>query len=87
MIRLEDGRIALTYGYRGTPYGIRARISTDKGQTWGDEIILRDDGGGWDLGYPRTVQRTDGKCVTAYYFNDRSREERYIACTVWDPGP
>ena len=24
MIRLTDGRLCLTYGYRGTPYGIRA---------------------------------------------------------------
>ena len=86
MIVLRDGRIALTYGYRGAPYGIRARISSDLGVSWGEEIILRGDGGGWDLGYPRTVQRPDGKCVTVYYFNDGTRKERYIAVTIWDPG-
>jgi len=86
MIRLQDGRIALTYGYREEPYGIRAVISSDEGKTWSDEIILRDDGGEWDLGYPRTVQRPDGKCVTAYYFNDKRQKERYIAYTIWDPG-
>lgn len=72
MIRLQDGRIALTYGYREVPYGIRAKISGDEGRTWGEEILLRKDGASWDLGYPRTVQRADGKCVTAYYFNDSS---------------
>ena len=86
MIRLDDGRIALTYGHRAAPFGIRAVISSDDGKTWGEEIILRDDGGEWDLGYPRTVQRPDGKCVTAYYFNDQQRKERYIACTIWTPG-
>jgi len=86
MIWLQDGRIALTYGYRAAPYGVRAVISSDQGKTWGTEIILRDDGGEWDLGYPRTVQRPDGKCVTVYYFNDGKRKERYIACTIWDPG-
>lgn len=86
VIRLEDGRIALTYGYRLEPYGIRAQISDDNGRTWGKPIILRDDGGEWDLGYPRTVQRTDGKIVTAYYFNDKTQKERYIAATIWDPG-
>ncbi len=85
MIRLQDGRIALTYGFRQSPYGIRARISEDDGKTWGEEIILRGDGGGWDLGYPRTVQRADGKCVTMYYFNDGKRNERTIAFTIWDP--
>lgn len=85
MIRLQDGRIALTYGWRTAPYGVRARISDDEGQSWGEEFILRGDGGGWDLGYPRTVQRADGKCLTIYYFNDGKRKERHIVCTIWDP--
>ncbi len=86
MIWLQDGRIVLTYGFRDKPYGIRARISADRGVTWGQEIHLRDDGASWDLGYPRTVQRADGMCVTAYYFHDSNQVERYIACTIWDPG-
>ncbi len=85
MIRLQDGRIALTYGWRTAPYGIRARISDDEGQSWGEEFVLRGDGGNWDLGYPRTVQRADGKCLTIYYFNDGQRKERHIVCTIWDP--
>ncbi len=86
MIKLEDGRMAITYGYRAEPYGIRARLSNDNGRTWGDEIILRADGGCWDLGYPRSVQRPDGKVMTAYYYNDRQDKERYIGATIWDPG-
>ena len=86
MITLEDGRIALTYGWRNAPYGIRAMISEDRGQTWGRELVLRMDGASWDLGYPRTVQRADGKCVTVYYFHHADHPERSIACTIWDPG-
>ena len=85
MIRLADGRIALTYGWRTEPYGIRGRISADEGQTWGEEFMIRGDGGGWDIGYPRTVQRADGKCVTMYYFHDGKRPERYIAYSIWEP--
>jgi hypothetical protein len=85
MIQLKDGRLALTYGFRSEPYGIRARLSRDGGKSWGGEIVLRDDAGTWDLGYPRTVQRADGKIVTIYYFNDRKDRERYIAATIWDP--
>ncbi len=84
MIRLQDGRIALTYGVRMKPYGIRARLSRDAGTTWGPELTLRDDGAGRDLGYPRTVQRPDGKIVTVYYFQDNLSPERYIAATIWD---
>ena len=86
MIRLKDGRIALTYGWRRPPYGIRAMISQDDGQTWSREIVLRNDGASWDLGYSRTVQRLDGKCVTVYYFHHPDQPERFIGCTIWDPG-
>ena len=85
MILLHDGRVCLTYGVRAAPYGIRARLSEDGGETWGDEIILRDDAGNHDLGYPRTVQRSDGTIVTAYYYNDDPEGERYIGATLWKP--
>jgi hypothetical protein len=85
LTRLNSGELVMAYGWRHAPYGIRARVSTDNGQTWGDEIILRCDGASWDLGYPRTVQRPDGKCLTVYYFHPKDRNERIIAATVWDP--
>ena len=85
MIRLRDGRVCLTYGYRAAPYGIRARLSGDGGRTWQEEIHLRDDGGGRDVGYPRSLQRADGKVVSVYYFHDTPAGNRYIAATIWDP--
>jgi len=85
LIRLSDGRLCLTYGYRAPPFGIRARLSGDGGRTWGEEITLRADGGGRDLGYPRSVQRPDGRVVTVYYFHDEPTSDRYIAATIWDP--
>ncbi len=83
MVRLKDGRIVLTYGYRSEPIGIRARISSDGGRTWGREIHLRDDGRTWDLGYPRTVALPDDTIVTIYYFTTRERKEEHIAATIW----
>jgi hypothetical protein len=85
MLRLQDGRICITYGVRAEPFGMRARLSDDDGRTWGREIVLRDDGGGRDLGYPRSIQRPDGKVVTTYYFYHDHVEPRYIAATIWDP--
>jgi hypothetical protein len=86
LIKVKDGRLAVTYGYRSAPFGIRARLSRDSGETWSEEIVLRSDGGAWDLGYPRTVQRPDGKLVSIYYFNEATDKERFIGATIWDAG-
>jgi hypothetical protein len=85
LIRLKDGRLCVTYGYRAVPYGIRAKLSSDYGKTWGDEIHLRDHGREFDIGYTRAVQRTDGKIVTIYYFTTSENYEQHIAATIWDP--
>jgi len=85
LVRLRDGRIVVTYGYRSEPYGLRARISRDNGTTWGREIVLRDDGATWDLGYSRSMQRGDGKVVTVYYYTTAAHPEQHIAATIWDP--
>jgi len=85
MIKLQDGRVCLTYGYRAVPFGIQARLSEDGGKTWGEVIYLRQDGGGTDLGYPRTIQRQDGTIVTAYYYNTDDDAERFIGATLWKP--
>ena len=53
--------------------------------TWGDEIVLTDDAGSHDLGYPRSVQRADGAVVTVYYTTDRLGGEGYLAATIWTP--
>jgi len=85
LVRLSDGRLVVAYGYRSYPLGIRAKISEDGGKSWSDEIVLRDDGLTWDLGYPRMVVRPDGKLVTLYYYNNRQYPEPHIEATIWDP--
>ena len=86
MLRLRDGRLCATYGHREAPFGIRARMSKDDGASWGEEIILRADGGHPDLGYTRTVQRPDGMLVTVYYYNVASGKERFIGASIWNAG-
>jgi BNR repeat-like domain len=86
LIRLSDGRLCLTYGVRAKPFRMCAKLSNDGGRTWTEELVLRDDGAGRDIGYPRSVQRPDGKIVTIYYFWDaKTGPERYIAATIWEP--
>lgn len=80
---LPDGRLVMVVGWRLPPYGVRAKVSSDEGMNWSDWIVLRDDAGTGDIGYPRTVLSADGTLVTAYYFADAPDSERYIGATVW----
>lgn len=93
LVKLDDGRLALAYIYR-SGYGSRVnvRFSSDNGRNWGDEIVLRcGDGATRDVGYPRMIQRPDGKLIVIYYWNNAKQEGegakpyRYIASTIFDP--
>ena len=80
---LPDGRVLLVYGYRHEPYGIRARVlnadCTDFATA--KEIVLRDDGGSGDLGYPWVTMMADGRVLVVYYFN-QNNDIRHIAGTI-----
>ncbi|MHC4636678.1 MAG: sialidase family protein [Planctomycetota bacterium] len=87
LARLKDGRLCCVYGNRSRNKMI-ARFSLDEGDTWGLEIILRDDFqvdkfGDHDFGYPRIVQRPDGKLVAIYYWATEKRPQQHIAATIW----
>lgn len=94
LLPLQDGRLLMTYGYRRPPFGVRACLSSDQGQTWdvAEEIVLRMDGGtppgeprtvaDGDLGYPTSVQLADGSILTVYYHNTAG-SNCFIAATRW----
>lgn len=96
LLKLRDGRILASYGYRRPPYGIRACFSRDGGKTWdvANEVILRADalsegptagrGTTSDLGYPRSVELADGTILTVYYIT-LGDGVTHIAATRWSP--
>lgn len=88
LTKLADGRILVTYGYRHEPYGERACLSPDGGETWDyeREIILRDDAPSGDLGYPASVQLDDGTIMTVYYQQDQPGEKTCLMTTQWEIG-
>ena len=51
---------------RTKPYGIRALVSRDEGTSW-KEIVLDDAEPSWDLGYPASVELSDGSVYTVFY--------------------
>jgi hypothetical protein len=82
-LRLPDQRVLLVYGYRHKPYGIRARVLNAECTDFAtaSEIVLRDDGGTTDIGYPWAVS-LDGKRVLVVYYFNLANGPRHIAGTV-----
>jgi hypothetical protein len=85
ILRLKDGRLCVTYGFRAEPFVMCAKLSSDNGETWGKPIILRCCARNWDFGYSRSLQRPDGKVVTVYYFATPHNRDQFIAATIWEP--
>lgn len=83
LLRHSSGAIVLVYGYRHPGYGQRAAISRDEGETWSEELILRDDGPDGDLGYPCSIELGDGSIYTVYYQKYEGDEKCSLLYTKW----
>jgi len=71
LLRLADGRMLMTYGWRLDPCGIRARLAQSC-NSWGPEMKLLETDAGMgegcgDIGYPSTAQLADGTLITLFY--------------------
>lgn len=93
LLKLNDGRLCLVYGIRKketmeTGIGMYAVFSSDEGQTWSKPSLIQgNDGGTWDIGYPRALQLPDGKVLATYYYNkaDKGDKFRYISGSIFNP--
>ena len=81
--RMSSGNVLLAYGYRHEPRGIRARLLDPECEdvSGAEELVLRDDGGVRDLGYPHVLSLPDGTGLVTYYTNIGGGT-RHIAATV-----
>jgi hypothetical protein len=88
IVNLSDGRLCCIYGDRDN-LTIAGKYSVDDGRTWGKEFIIRDNFkglGDWgDMGYPRLMQRSDGKLVAMYYWASPENPQQHIAASIWTP--
>ena len=77
MLKLSDGRILCTYGYRRGPYSIRGVLSYDNGRTWDPSNIITlhqwDDAP--DMGYPVSIETEASEILTVFYCSRRNRPE------------
>ncbi len=83
LINHSSGAVVCVYGYRKKPYGERAMISYDNGETWHTDYIIRADGVDGDLGYPASVELEDGSILTVYYQKYESGEQTSLLYTRW----
>jgi hypothetical protein len=85
---MDDGRLCCIYGDRDAAK-LCGKYSMDEGRTWEKEFVIRDDYESlddWgDMGYPRLVQRPDGRLVAMYYWASPDHPQHYIAASVWTP--
>lgn len=82
-LRLPDKRVLLVYGYRHAPFGIRARVLNPECANYksAEELVLREDGGNSDIGYPWATMVSDTQVLVVYYFN-QGNGNRHIAGTL-----
>lgn len=91
LLKLTDGRLALSYIYRSSNGSrVHLKFSENNGHSWGNEITIRSgDYASPDVGYPRMIQRKDGKLVIVYYWNHTLnrfyKPYRYIASSIVNP--
>ncbi|MCI0621473.1 MAG: glycoside hydrolase [Acidobacteria bacterium] len=69
LLLLKSGTLLMSFGVRRKPYGVQAILSRDEGKTWQKDspFLLAWDGDHEDVGYPISVERSDGKILTLYY--------------------
>lgn len=63
----SSGTLISAFSRRAMPYGIRVIFSNDGGESWSDEHILYENTCSDDLGYPSTVELSDGSLLTVFY--------------------
>ena len=83
LLRLRDGRLLMSYGYRRAPFGNQARLSADNGKTWSEPVIISDDGASGDLGYPSTVELPDGGLATVWYETRATSPRAILRMARW----
>ena len=83
LIRHSSGILISTYGYRNAPYGIRAMFSKDDGKTWDTGYEVWNEGVNHDLGYPASIELSDGSILTVFYAKESEDGPAVIMQQRW----
>lgn len=81
----SSGALICSFGRRENPCGERAMVSYDLGRSWEEEYVLctAKDPNQVDLGYPTTVELSDGSLFTMYYQRYEDDAKCSMLYTKW----
>lgn len=80
---LSSGILLSTYGRRKLPYGIMAMMSIDGGKSWEKDIRIYENLVSDDLGYPSTIELSDGTLLTVFYATESEEKPCEIMQQKW----
>jgi len=83
LLQTGDGLVICSYAYREPPYSIKLMFSQDNGKTWDTDHTIYAGAPDGDLGYPATVQLSDGSFMTVFYAHPKKNEPCVILQQKW----
>lgn len=83
MLLHSSGTVVMTYGRCCEPFGIEAICSFDRGESWERPFSICSDMPSADLGYPCSVELSDGSIFTLYYGQKEKDALCRISYAVW----
>jgi hypothetical protein len=84
LLKHSSGKLISVYGHRERPYGIKAMFSDDDGESWDIDNIIIGDEPCADLGYPCSVELSNGDILTVLYAREPGEEYSVIRQVIWN---
>ncbi len=82
IFRHSSGALISVIGVRVPPYGIRALISRDEGESWEVKSLLPE-AASYDLGYPSTCELSDGTLFSIWYEHTDTTKPATVEGVRW----
>ena len=83
LLRHSNGMLVCVYRHREEPYGERAMVSCDDGETWLKDYVLFAGAPDGDLGYPSSIELNNSNILTVYYQKQAADEKCSMLYTIW----
>lgn len=84
VLKHSSGVLICTYGCRKKPFGVKAMISRNNGESWEDSGYIYTNEDSADLGYPSTVELNDKSLATVFYARPAENEPAVIMQQKWN---